>query len=73
MSSSGEMKMSLRLITFMQSACVLRGNCVSLYILVTEMLEKLQFSIGTLGKDWSAERLHDLLDCHRLPSKLVFG
>lgn len=73
MSSSGEMKMSLRLITFMQSASVLRGNCVFLYIFVTEMLEKLQFSIGTLGKDWGAERLHDLLHCHRLPSKLVFG
>lgn len=73
MSSSGEMKMSLRLMTCMQSAFILRGNGVFLYILVTEMLEKLQFSIGTLGKDWGAKRLHDLLNCHCLPGKLVFG
>lgn len=73
MSSNGEMKMSLRLMTFTQSACVLRGNCVFLYILVTEVLEKLQFSIGALGENRSAERLHDLLDSHSLPGKLVFG
>lgn len=73
MSSSGEMKMSLRLMTFMQSALILRGNGGFLHIFVTQMLEKLQFSIGTLGKDWGAERLHDLLDCHCLSGKLVFG
>lgn len=42
-------------------------------VFVTEMLEQLQLSVGSLGKDRSAERLHNFLDGHSLPGKLVFG
>ena len=43
------------------------------YILVPEMLEQLEFSVGSLGENGSAEGLHDLLDCHGLASELVLG
>jgi hypothetical protein len=41
------------------------------YVLVLEMLQQLQLSICSLGQDWRAERLHDFLNRHRLPSELI--
>lgn len=41
------------------------------YILVSEMLEQLQLSVGTLGEDRGAEGLHDLLDRDGLAGQLV--
>jgi hypothetical protein len=41
------------------------------HILVPEVFEELELSVGALGQDGSRERLHDLLDCHRLLSELV--
>jgi len=38
---------------------------------VFEVLQQLQFSVGALGEDWSAEGLHDLLDGHVLVGELV--
>ena len=38
-----------------------------------QMLEKLQFSICSLGKDWRAEWFHDLLHRDSLTCQLVFG
>ena len=43
----------------------------SAYVFVPEVLQKLQLSIRTLGEDWSAERLHDLLDSNILVCQLV--
>lgn len=43
------------------------------HILVLEMLEKLQFSVGALGQDRRAEWLHDLLDRNGLARELVLG
>jgi hypothetical protein len=42
-------------------------------IFVSQMLQKLQFAIGPLGQNRSAEWLHDLLHGHGLPGKLVLG
>ena len=63
--------MSLKLMTFKGSVFFLRDRWVCMYILVPEMLEELELPIRTLGKHWSAEGFHNLLDCHRLPSELV--
>lgn len=38
---------------------------------MSEMLEQLQLSVGTLGQDRGAEGLHDLLDRDRLAGQLV--
>jgi len=43
------------------------------YVLVLQVLQKLELSVGTLRQDRGAERLHDLFDCHGLASQLVFG
>lgn len=40
-------------------------------VLVLEVLEQLEFSVCPLCKHGSAEGLHDLLDCDRLPSELI--
>ena len=40
---------------------------------MTKVLEELQLSVCSFRQDWSAERLHNLLDCHRLAGQLVFG
>lgn len=42
------------------------------YILMAQMLQKLELAIGSFRENWSAERLHDLFDCHSLTSKLIF-
>ncbi len=36
-----------------------------------QMLQKLQLSVCSLGQDRCAERLHDFLDRHGLPSELI--
>jgi hypothetical protein len=41
------------------------------HVLVTEMLEQLQLSVGSLRQDRRAEWLHDLLDRHGLAGQLV--
>ena len=38
-----------------------------------EMLEKFELTVGPLGKDWCAERLHDLLDGDILACELIPG
>ncbi len=43
------------------------------YILVLEVLEELELTVGPLGKDWCAERLHDLFDGDILACELVSG
>lgn len=45
----------------------------STYILVLEMLQQLQLSVGSLGQNRCAERLHDLFDCDIGTSEVVFG
>lgn len=40
-------------------------------ILVLEVLQELELAVGSLRQNWRAERLHNLLDSHGLPSKLV--
>jgi hypothetical protein len=37
------------------------------------MLEKLQLAVCALGKDRSAEGLHDFLDRHGLAGELILG
>ena len=72
MSSSGEMKMSLKLMTCGCSAEVRIVLSLALsYIFVLEMLQQLQLSVCSLGQDRRAEGLHDLLDCHRLSGELI--
>lgn len=41
------------------------------HILMSQMLEELQLTVGSLGQDRCAERLHNLFDGDGLPSKLV--
>lgn len=43
------------------------------YVLVLEVLQQLQFSVGALRQDRGAERLHDLLDGDGLASELILG
>lgn len=43
------------------------------YVLMSEVLQELQLSVGSLGQDGRAERLHNLLDGHGLAGKLIFG
>ena len=40
--------MSLRLMTFVESACILRGTIGFSYILVAEMLQQFEFSVRAL-------------------------
>jgi len=72
MSSSGEMKMSLKLITFGASACSFACIVVHPYILMTQMFEKLQFSVGAFRQDRGAERFHYFLDGDSLTGELIF-
>lgn len=76
MSSRGEMKMSLRLMT-----CRLKSDYVLMvevfflatetYILMPQVLQKLQLAVGTLGQDGGTEGLHDLLDSNSLTCQLI--
>lgn len=40
-------------------------------VLVSEMLQKLQFAIRPFREDWGAEGLHDFLDSNRLRGQLI--
>lgn len=40
---------------------------------MSQVLEQLEFSICSLGQDWSAEWLHNLLDRNSLVGELVLG
>jgi hypothetical protein len=73
-SSRGEMKMSLRLMTYggVSTEIDIAGLGVA-NILVLQVLEKLQFSVCALRQDGGAEGLHDLLDGHGLVGELVLG
>lgn len=74
MSSSGEMKMSLRLMTCEgQYIYILLLQGMRMYIFMPQVLEQLELSVGPLGQDGRAERLHDLLDGDGLVCQLVFG
>lgn len=73
MSSNGEMKMSLKLMIWGALVSVYTPRVQISYILVSEMLEELQFSVSTLRQDRRAEGLHDLLDGHRLAGELILG
>lgn len=74
MSSSGEIKMSLRLMTWKVS--IRPPNHPSgpshTHILMSKVLEEFKFAVCTLGQYRSAEGLHDLLHCHRLAGELIF-
>lgn len=76
MSSRGEMKMSLRLMTYhcaSEPTSNAEGKyCMSSHIFVPQMLQELEFSVGTLGQDGGAKRLHNLFDGHGLASELIF-
>lgn len=41
------------------------------HIFMAEVLEQLQLAVSTLGKDRSAERLHNLFDRNRLSGQLI--
>ena len=73
-SSSGEMKMSLKLMTCKFSATPFFCHflCQS-YILMLKMLQELQLSIRPLRQDRRAERFHNLLHRHRLSGELILG
>jgi len=79
MSSSGEMKMSLRLITCCLSSALALYRApqypgiagVPTYVLMLQMLEQFQLTVCSLGQDGCAERLHDLLHRHSLPCELI--
>ena len=70
MSSNGEMNMSLRLMTCGCSAEAPRMECPT-YVLVSEMLQELQFPICPLRQDRRAEGFHDLFDRHGLAGELI--
>jgi hypothetical protein len=72
MSSSGDIKMSLKLMTCGCSAELWIVLSLALsYVFMLEMLQQLQLSVCSLGQDWRAEGLHDLLYRHRLSSELI--
>jgi hypothetical protein len=73
MSSSGEMKISLRLMTcFILSMSLSTASAdARSYVLVLEMFQELQLSVCSLGKDRRAERFHDLFNRYRLAGELI--
>ena len=86
MSSSGEMKMSLRQMILMskypsasaQNGCSLFSSKLFVdpgaresYVLMPQVLKQLELAVGTLRKDGCAKRLHNLLNRHRLAGELI--
>ena len=72
MSSSGEMKTSLKLIIWervQNERADKRGRTTN--VLVLYVLEELEFAVGALGEDGGGEGLHDLLDGDRGVGELV--
>lgn len=64
--------MSLKLMTFACSVLTVIEFGFAPYILVAQMLQKLELAVGSFRENWGAERLHDLLDCDRLAGQLIF-
>ena len=65
MSSRGEMKMSLKLMTcclISETAQIRPKRDTRSYVLMAQMLEKLQLAVCALGQNGCAEGLHDLFD-----------
>ena len=63
MSSSGEMKTSLKLIIWERGQCKRTNSRErTTDVLVLYVLEELEFAVGALGEDGGGEGLHDLLD-----------
>jgi len=73
MSSSGEMKMSLRLMTLAVSVGAPLVLERATNILVPEVLEELELTVCSLRQDRSAEWLHDLLHGDGLAGELILG
>lgn len=71
MSSNGEIKMSLKLITFIRVSSFSSKVGGALYVFMAQVLQQLEFSIGALREHRSAERFHDLFDRHGLAGQLV--
>jgi len=46
---------------------------VTTHVLMLDVLEQLEFTIGALGKDGRRKGLHDLLDRSAGAGELVFG
>ena len=71
-SSSGEMKMSLKLMTCGCSADRrISALSAAAYVLMLEVLQQLQLSVCSLRQDRRAEGFHDLLHRNRLSGELV--
>jgi hypothetical protein len=74
MSSRGEMKMSLKLMTcylFSEAAHAVIKSGASSYVLMAQVLQELQLAVCALGQNGCAERLHDLLDCDGRRGELI--
>jgi len=73
MSSNGEMKMSLRLMTLAVSveAPLILERATN--ILVPEVLQELELTVCSLRQDRSAKWLHDLLHGDGLAGELILG
>lgn len=66
--------MSLKLMTcclFSEIAQVLPEKDGRSYVLMAQMLEKLQLAVCALGQNGCAEGLHDLLDCDGRRGELI--
>lgn len=65
--------MSLRLMTCTTPSDGLaeREKFCNTHILVSQVLQELQLTVGALGQNRCAERLHDLLDSNGLVCELV--
>ena len=70
MSSRGDMKISLKLMTFARSVSKLMMYWGS-YIFMSEMLQEFELSVGPLREDGCTEGLHDFFDRHGLACQLV--
>jgi hypothetical protein len=69
------MKMSLSEMTCRESALysVAAVAGPKTHILMLQVLQELQFAVCSLGQDWRAERLHNLLHSDALVGEVIFG
>ena len=73
MSSSGEMKTSLKLMIWRENERDRGEKKRETDVLMLNMLEKLELAVSSLAEYGSAEGLHDLLDRDGGASQLVLG
>ena len=78
MSSRGEMKMSLRLITYDGTSRLSEPSpdgrgCTTTYVFMSKMLEQFQLAIGPLRQHRGAEGFDDLLDGDGGAGQLIAG